>query len=124
LSRKCPEFKLPVELSSFGNMHHNMIGGIAFIFFLGLGMLTTFLSSVGDATLQLLIAYKGYLFALLIIVCIFVLIKIISSHFLKRDAIIQQAEVEKAYALGSHKSVPQLEAGKPLLPRIENNNKN
>lgn len=116
-AREQYDSKIEKILSSFSNMHHNMIGGVVFIFFLGLGMLTTFLASLGDAALQLLIAYKGYFFAVLVIVCIFVLIKMISSHFLKRDAIIQQAEVEKAYALGSRSSVHQLEDGKPLLPR-------
>ncbi|MCP3955682.1 MAG: hypothetical protein GY697_26220 [Desulfobacterales bacterium] len=123
-AREQYDSKIEKILNSFGNMHHNMIGGIVFIFFLGLGMLTTFLSSVGDATLQLLIAYKGYFFAVMIIVCLFALIKMISNHFLKRDAIIQQAEVEKAYALGSRNSVPLLEVGKPLLPRIDKKNEN
>jgi len=111
-------------INSFGSMHHNMIGGIIFMFFLALGMLTTFLSSLGDAALKLLIAYKGYLFAVLVVICIFVLIKMISNHFLKRDAIIQQAEVEKTYALSKAPCIPQLEAGKPLLPRIEEKEKN
>lgn len=118
-AREHYDSKIEKILSSFGNMHHNMIAGIVFVFFLGLGMLTTFLSSLGDAALQLLIAYKGYLFAILVIICVFVLIRMISNHFLKRDAIIQQSEVEKAYALSNRGIVPQLEAGKPLLPQIE-----
>jgi len=121
-TREQYDSKIEKILSSFNNMHHNMIGGVVFTFFLGLGMLTTFLASLGDAALQLLIAYKGYLFAVLIIVCISVLIKMISNHFLKRDAIIQQAEVEKAYALGSRNSVLQLEGVKPLLPQNNENN--
>ena len=114
--------KIEKILSSFDKMNHNMIAGIVFIFFLGLGMLTTFLSSLGDAALQLLIAYKGYIFGALVIVCLFVLIKMISNHFLKRDAIIQQAEVEKAYVLSNRNSAPQLGAGKPALPLIEQTN--
>ncbi len=115
--------KIEKILSSFGNMHHNMIAGIVFTFFLVLGGLTTFLSSLGDAALSLLIEYKGYIFTILIMVCLFVLLKMISNHFLKRDAIIQQAEVEKAYALSNRNIVPQLEAGKPSLPRIEKTTK-
>ena len=110
-------------IDAFGRMHHNMIGGIAFLFFLGLGMLTTFLSSLSDAALQLLIAYKGYIFAGLVLVGIFFLIRMVLNHLLKRDAIIQQAEVEKAYALGRAKNVPLLEAGKPLLPDTERKEK-
>lgn len=110
--------KIEKIINSFSSMHHNMIGGIIFMFFLALGILTTLLSSLGDAALQLLIEYKGYLFAALIIASIFGLIKMVSNHFLKRDVIIQQAEVEKAYALANNAAnVPQLEASKPLLPQ-------
>ena len=111
--------KIEKILSSFGNMHYNMIAGIVFIFFLGLGILTSFLSSLGDASLQLLIEYKDYIFAILIIVCIFAFIRMILNHFLKRDAIFQQAEVEKAYALGNRALVPQLEAGKTPQTQVE-----
>jgi len=122
-TREQYDSKIEKILSSFDKMNHNMIAGIVFIFFLGLGMLTTFLSSLGDAALQLLIAYKGYIFAALVIVCIFVFVKTLSNHFLKRDAIIQQAEVEKAYALSNRNNVPRLEVGKPSLPLIEKTTK-
>ncbi|MGD9249577.1 MAG: hypothetical protein PVG19_00040 [Desulfobacterales bacterium] len=118
-TREQYDSKIEKILNSFDKMNHNMIAGIAFIFFLGLGMLTNFLSSLGDAALQLLIAYKGYLFAALMIAFIFVFVKMLSNHFLKRDAIIQQAEVEKAYVLSNRNNVPQLEAGQPTLPPIE-----
>jgi hypothetical protein len=108
--------KIEKILSSFDKMNHNMIAGIVFIFFLGLGMFTNFLSSLGDAALQLLIAYKGYIFAALVIVFIFVFVKMLSNHFLKRDAIIQQAEVEKAYVLSNRNNAPHSKWANPPSP--------